>query len=84
MIDVDGFRVFEATGWERKAEPYDRFFGSITARIADPLLNAARVGAGVVVLDIATGPGYVAGRATARGAVTLGIDIAAAMVALAR
>jgi ubiquinone/menaquinone biosynthesis C-methylase UbiE len=36
------------------------------------------------VLDVATGPGYVAERAEARGAVPLGIDIAEGMVTLAR
>lgn len=35
MIDLDAFRNFAATGWERKAEPYDQFFGPITGRIAD-------------------------------------------------
>ncbi|MDQ3656798.1 MAG: methyltransferase domain-containing protein, partial [Chloroflexota bacterium] len=84
MIDLDAFRDFEATGWERKAEPYDQFFGPITGRIADPLLDAARVGPGIRVLDLATGPGYVAGRAGVRGAAVIGTDIAAAMVALAR
>jgi SAM-dependent methyltransferase len=35
------------------------------------------------VLDIACGPGYVAGRAAVRGAAVVGVDVAEAMVALA-
>ena len=33
--DADAFRAFEAEGWERTTDPYDRFFGPITDRIAD-------------------------------------------------
>jgi ubiquinone/menaquinone biosynthesis C-methylase UbiE len=84
LIDVTAFRDFEATGWEHKADPYDRFFGPITAHAAEPLLNAARIGRGTRVLDLACGPGYVAKRAADRGAAVLGIDIASAMIALAR
>jgi len=83
MVELDAFRMFEASGWEQKADPYDRFFGPITDQVAEPLLDAASVGPGIRVLDLATGPGYVAGRAAKRGANVFDIDIAAAMVALA-
>ena len=62
-IDPDAFNAFEAAGWERGAEGYDRSFRSLTSRLAAPLLDAASVKAGTRVLDIATGPGYVAGEA---------------------
>ena len=83
MIDPDAFNAFEAAGWEAKAAGYDRFFGAITGRVIEPLLDAARVGSGSRVLDVATGPGYVAAGAARRGADVLGVDIATAMVALA-
>ena len=82
-IDPDAFNAFEAAGWEQRASAYDRAFGSMTSRIAEPLLDAASVAAGTRVLDVATGPGYVAGRAAARGASVVGVDIAGAMVDLA-
>jgi SAM-dependent methyltransferase len=82
-IDPDSFNAFEAAGWERKAAGYDRFFGRITSRLIDPLLDAAGVASGRRALDVATGPGYVAGRAAERGAEVVGVDVAAAMVALA-
>jgi SAM-dependent methyltransferase len=83
MIDPDAFNAFEAATWEHRATGYDRFFGAITGRIVEPLLDAASVGSGTRVLDVATGPGYVAGRAAARGASVIGVDIAAAMVSMA-
>jgi SAM-dependent methyltransferase len=83
VIDADAFNAFEAAGWEAKAQGYDRFFGAITTRVIEPLLDAGGVGAGTRVLDVATGPGYVAARAAARGASVLGVDISAAMVAMA-
>lgn len=84
MIDPEAFREFEVAGWEKKAEPYHRFIGPITSRVIEPLLDAARVGPGTRVLDVATGPGYVAARAAARGASVVGVDVAHQMVALAR
>jgi SAM-dependent methyltransferase len=80
----DAFRAFEAARWERIPGVYDDFFGPITARAIDPLLDLAGVGARTRVLDVAAGPGHVAGRAAARGAAATGVDLAPAMVALAR
>jgi SAM-dependent methyltransferase len=83
-IDPDAFNAFEAGGWEEKAAGYDRFFGDITGRVVDPLLDAAGVGPDTRTLDLATGPGYVAARAADRGASVVGVDVATAMLALAR
>jgi SAM-dependent methyltransferase len=83
-IDVDAFNAFEAEGWEERALGYDRFFRSLTGRVADALLDAAAVGAGTRVLDAGTGPGTVARRAADRGAQVIGVDVAESMVALAR
>ena len=83
MIDADAFNEFEAGGWDQTAAGYDRFFAPITGRTIEDLLDAAAVGEGTRVLDLASGPGYVAARAAARGAVPVGVDIAESMVALA-
>ena len=82
-FDTAAFERFEAHGWEAKAEGYDRWLGGITSRYVDPLLDAAGVGPGTRMLDLATGPGYAAAAAAQRGALVVGIDIAAAMVAVA-
>jgi ubiquinone/menaquinone biosynthesis C-methylase UbiE len=83
-VDPDAFDAFEAAGWEEKAVAYERFFGAITDRVVAPLLAAASVGAGARVLDVATGPGWVAAHAGERGASVVGIDVAEAMIARAR
>ncbi len=78
------FDAFEKSGWERTASAYHEFAGRITPRLVEPLLDAAGVGPDTRVLDVASGPGYAAGEAAARGARVVGVDVAAAMVALAR
>ena len=57
--------------------------GAITSRPAEPLLDLARVGSGSSVLDVASGPGYLAGRAADRGASVVGVDFSDEMLELA-
>src|SRR5262245_23907594 len=83
-VDADAFNAFEAAGWEHQAPTYDHFFGRLTSRLVDPLLDAASVGSGSRVLDLATGPGYAAAKASERGASVVGVDITPAMIRLAR
>ena len=83
-IDLDAFDEFEASAWEERVEGYAGFFGAVTGRLVEPLLDIAQVGPGDRVLDVATGPGYVAAEAARRGATVAGVDVAAAMVARAR
>jgi SAM-dependent methyltransferase len=83
-IDADAFNAFEAAGWEHRAAGYDAFMGKVTSRLVGSLLAAAEVAAGTRTLDVATGPGYAAAAAADLGASVVGIDVAAAMVVLAR
>lgn len=82
-IDLDAFDEFEASAWEERVEGYSGFFGAITGRLVEPLLDVAQVGPGTRVLDVATGPGYVAAEAARRRATVCGVDVAEAMVARA-
>ena len=82
--ELDAFITFEAAGWERRARTYGDVVGRVTSRLVDPLLDAAGVGPGRRVLDLATGPGYAAAAAVARGAEVVAVDVAPAMVELAR
>jgi SAM-dependent methyltransferase len=82
--DPGGFKAFEAEGWTRKAATYERLTGRATARLVEPLLDAAGVQPGTRLLDVACGPGRCAAAAAARGAVPLGLDAAVGMVAVAR
>src|SRR6266508_1821771 len=83
-VDPDGFNAFEAAGWEKQAAGYDDFFGTVTTRVVEPLLDAAEVGRGDRVLGVASGPGYAAAKAAERGASVVGVDVAEAMISLAR
>jgi SAM-dependent methyltransferase len=84
-IDAGRFNDFEHRGWaENSADAYDRVFGPVTGRVIDDLLDAAGVGTSTRLLDVATGPGYVAARAHARGARVVGVDLSPAMLEMAR
>jgi SAM-dependent methyltransferase len=78
-IDAEAFNRFEATGWEARAASY-AFLQAITNRAIGTLLGAAEVQAGRQVLDVGCGPGDLAAAAAARGADTVGIDVAPSMV----
>ena len=80
----DAFKEFEKTTWNRQAEHYDAFAGQMTRHAVDRLLDAVQVSAQTKLLDVATGPGYVAAKATTRGADAIGVDITENMVAEAR
>jgi ubiquinone/menaquinone biosynthesis C-methylase UbiE len=82
--DAERFKAFEAEGWSAQAQTYDRLTGRITAQFFEALLDAAGVGAGTRLLDVACGPGHLVAAAAARGATAVGVDIAEDMVALAR
>lgn len=84
VVDAAAFHEFERAGWESIPRAYQDAFGALTTQAIEPLLDAARVGPGVRVLDVATGPGYVAAAAAARRATVVGVDFSAAMLAEAR
>jgi SAM-dependent methyltransferase len=75
------FKDHEWRGWEARAKEYDAYIGLVTRDAADPLLDAAGVGAGTRLLDIACGTGAVAAAALKRGAQPTGVDFAPAMIA---
>ncbi len=77
----EAFHQFEQAGWQRAAEHYPDAFGSLTMQAIAPALDAVRAAPGTKLLDVATGPGYAAAAAAARGAICLGIDFSTAMVA---
>ncbi len=82
--DSLAFRDFEHRGWQSVVVPYDTAFGALTAQAITPLLDVVNAGRSTRLLDVATGPGYVAAAAARRGAAAIGIDFSAPMVAEAR
>jgi SAM-dependent methyltransferase len=86
-IDPKGFHDFEHAGWQRAANDYHRYFGSLTSQAIAPLLDAVGP-AGAYgksqLLDIAAGPGYCSAEAARRGWSVTGIDFSESMLSLAR
>ena len=80
------FREFEQAGWEesRVVAGYHEHLARITRQSVDALLDVVGISNGSHVLDVATGPGYIAGAAAQRGANATGIDFSAAQVRMAR
>lgn len=74
------FKDLALKSWNQKARDYGDYLGHITQQAAEPLLDAVKVEAGSIFLDIATGPGYAAGTAQARGAIATGVDLSARMI----
>src|SRR5690349_9411477 len=63
---------------------YHRHLSRLTTQSSEALLDAADVGSGMNLLDVATGAGYVAAAAARRGAEVVGVDFSDAQVGLAR
>lgn len=77
---VDQNSGAESASWDALARYYHSDTGRLTSQMAEPLLDAAAVGPASMLLDLATGPGYGAGAAQARGAIATGIDFAPEML----
>jgi len=80
----DKFTRFEHEGWERVADKYDSVWSTVTRQFIPYLINAAEVKAGMSVLDVACGPGYVSDAVRKAGAVPKGIDFSEKMLDIAR
>jgi|GEM_PF-190569 len=83
-IDARGFKQFEHEGWEQSVVAYDSLFGPLTQQLIPCLFRELNFRQGDKLLDIATGPGYVAHKAHDLGCVVSAIDISEAMIARAR
>lgn len=83
-IDSEAFRDFERAAHSRNAATYCDLFSAVTDRANEPLLDAARVRHGTRLLDVAAGPGRMTRAGADRGARASGVDLAPAMVELAR
>jgi SAM-dependent methyltransferase len=79
------FTLFEKQAWEISAVAYHQLFGEFTCRIADILLNAVKqVGQTDSLLDVATGPGYLAKFAKEHGySNVVGVDFSGEMITIA-
>ena len=84
MEKLAEFREFEYEGWQQSVDEYHYSFGSLTLQAIAPLLDAVNAQSGIKLLDVATGPGYVANRAAQRQCQVTGLDFSEAMLAKAK
>jgi SAM-dependent methyltransferase len=82
-MTYDAFNEYERTMWEQRAAGYADSFETLTALTIEPLLDAVGATRGTDLLDVGTGPGFVAAAAVARGAHVVGVDVADSMIELA-
>ncbi len=80
--EAAAFKAFESAGWSDRAATYGVLMARATVHATDALL--AGVEPGTRLLDAGAGLGDLCAAATARGAVTTGIDLAPNMVLTAR
>jgi SAM-dependent methyltransferase len=80
----DAFAEFEYEGWQRVADKYHSVWSSSTRQFIPPLLDAVEISAGMSILDVGCGPGYVSAAAAERGAVPIGLDFSEEMIAIAK
>ncbi len=82
--DYKAFVNFETDSWVKLAEHYDTLAGQMTRQAVEAVLEAVALKPGAKLLDVATGPGYVAAEAQRRGAKPTGVDFSPDMIADAR
>src|SRR6202163_1559694 len=80
----DAFTEFEHQGWKRVADKYDSVWSTSTRQFIPPLLDAAGISAGMSILDVGCGPGYVSAAAAERGTIPIGLDFSREMIGIAK
>ncbi|MFI6522240.1 class I SAM-dependent methyltransferase [Spirillospora sp. NPDC050679] len=78
------FDAYERDLWNGRAAAYEQGFAKLTTHMIGPLLDAARVAEGTRLLDVGTGPGFVAAEAVRRGARVSAVDAEPGMAETAR
>jgi len=83
-LDVNAFREFEHDGWEQSVSVYSSHFGPLTQQMAPVLLREVKARQSERLLDVASGPVYVAAKAFEMGCAVCAVDISESMVAKAK
>ena len=83
-IDVAKFKQFEHAGWEQSVSAYDLLISPLTRQLIPPLFQALNLHPCDRLLDVATGPGYLAAQAHKLGCSVSAIDLSERMIAQAR
>jgi SAM-dependent methyltransferase len=83
-METKTFAEFEHAGWQSVASPYHDYFGSLTQQAIAPLIDSLALSPNSHVLDIATGPGYVARELADRSMKVTALDFSSVMIENAR
>lgn len=83
-MTFDAFTTAEKDGWHARADAYADHTALATVQIIPALLDALAICPGQRLLDVACGPGHVAGAAAAFDLHAEGIDYAPGMIAAAK
>lgn len=75
---MTSFKEFEHDGWQLVADKYHEYFEQLTTQTIPALIENLKQGAEVI--DVATGPGYVAAAAAKKGCHVTGVDFSDVMV----
>ncbi len=78
-FDSKAFKDFEHDGFDAVSGTYHDMFGRVTDQAVKPLLDTVGAGSGARLLDVACGPGMLAGAAAERGAQATGVDFVESM-----
>lgn len=82
-MTVTAFDTSERRAWAAQADAHAGSFGKLCAHAVPRLLDAARIEAGMSVLDVGTGTGTAAAAACGRGAEVTAVDAEPSMVDVA-
>lgn len=75
---MTSFKEFEHEGWELVADKYHQYFEQLTRQTIPALME--NIKSGTNVIDVASGPGYVAAAVEEKGCTVTGVDFSAVMV----
>lgn len=78
------FHDLEFKNWQKAPAAYNKGWGSLTSQCIPAVLASVGCAPGVRLLDVATGPGFVAEAAAKQGAEVVALDFSAKMLDLAR
>ena len=77
------FHEIEREAWSKRAADYDSLFAAVAEQAIGPVLDSVEPLQGKRHLDVASGTGHLVAAASRRGADSIGVDFAGAMVAMA-
>ncbi|MEH2071921.1 MAG: methyltransferase domain-containing protein [Nostoc sp.] len=83
-INREAFKQFERDGFSKVAQGYDGAIAQVTSQVNQAILDGVEARAGMRLLDVACGTGWLSADAVKRGAIVTGLDYTENMLVIAR